>query len=148
MPHSMSENELRRERSDLKNQGRLDEAIPIQEQILKIVQRRGCVQDIANGWKMLSHLQQQSGQLVEAEQSARKALYVYDNETTPRLETLATFEMKLAMILANQQRFADAVRHGQLALQHFSEFHDPPDDFLKSMTGQVARWIETHDEAW
>lgn len=148
MPHSMSENELHRERSDLKSQGRFDEAILIQQQILKIALRRGFVQDIANGWNMLSHLQQQSGQLVEAEQSASKALDVYGDETTPRLETLATYEMKLAMILANQQRFAEAVRHGQLALQHFSEFHDPPDDFLKSMTGQVARWIETHDEAW
>lgn len=135
----LSENELRQKRSELKWQGRFAEAIPIQEQILAITQKRGRIQDISNDWNMLSHLLQQNGQLLSAEEAARHALDTYHGEANPRLETLATYEMKLATILADQQRFTDAVRYGELALEHFSDFHDPPDDFLRSMADQVTQ---------
>ena len=86
---------------------------------------------------MLSHLFQLNGQLAEAEAAAIQALSIYANEPLPRLETLATYEMKLAMILAEQRRFEEATPFGELAIEHFSDFHGPQSDFLKARIADV-----------
>ena len=135
--NSNTVNELHSKRSDLKNQGRFAEAIPIQREILELAQQSGPVRDISNAWNMLSHLLQQNGQLSEAETAARQALSTYANESLPRLETLATYEMKLAWILAEQRRFEEAVPFGELAIEHFSDFHDQQSDFLKARKNDV-----------
>lgn len=135
--NSSTVNELHSMRSDLKLQGRFAEAIPIQQQILEHAQQSGRVLDVSNAWNMLSHLLQQNGQLSEAEAAARQALSTYGNELLPRLETLATYEMKLALILAEQRRFEEAVPFGELAIEHFSDFHDLQSDFLTARTASV-----------
>ena len=131
-------NELHSRRSALKRQGRVAEAIPIQQQILKLAQQTGRVLDVSNAWNMLSHLFQQNGQLAEAEQAARHALTNYANGTQPQMETLATYEMKLAMILAEQRRYSEAVHFGELALAHFLVFHNPEDAFLRAREAEVV----------
>ena len=131
-------NQLHHMRFDLKQQGRFEEAIAIQLQILEAAQQSGRIIDISNAWNTLSHLYQMNQQLTEAEKAARQALIGYESESHPRLEVLATYEMKLATILADQSRFTEAVQFGKLALQHFSEVHNPPDDFLESIKGKVA----------
>lgn len=132
-----AENELHRLRSDLKLQGRFAEAIPIQQKILEFAQQTGRLLDVCHAWNMLSHLLQKNGQLRDAEAAARQALSIYANESPPRSETLATYEMKLAMILAEQCRFEEAIRFGQRAIEHFSDFHDPQSDFLKARIADV-----------
>ncbi len=134
---STADYELYSRRSALKLQGRFAEAIPIQQQILEFAQQTGHVVDVSNAWNMLSHLFQQNGQLAEAEEAARHALTTYANGIQPQVETLATYEMKLAMILAEQRRYKEAVHFGELALEHFSPFHDPEDDFLKARASDV-----------
>ncbi len=135
--NSNTVNELHRRRSDLKDQGRFAEAIPIQQEILQLAQQSKSVRDVSNAWNMLSHLLQQNGQLSEAEAAARQALSTYINESLPRLETLATYEMKLAWILAEQRRFEEAVQFGELAIEHFSHIHDQQSDFLNARKDDV-----------
>ena len=130
-------NQLHHKRFELKQHGRFGEAIPVQLQILEAAQQSGRIIDISNAWNMLSHLYQLNHQLTEAEEAARQALVEYESESHPKLETQATYEMKLATILADQSRFSEAVQFGELAIQHFSEFHKPPDDFLDSMKEMV-----------
>ena len=127
-------------RSELRHQGRFEEAIPLQLEILEAAQRSGRARDISGQWNMLSHLYQMNQQLSKAEEAARQALTTYDNES---LEVLATYEMKLATILADQHRFAEAVQYGEVAVIHFSVFHNPPDDFLAAMQDWVESWEPT-----
>lgn len=135
---SLDASELSHKRHELKLQGRFAEAIPVQLQILEFAQQTGRICNIANAWNMLSHFYQLNGQLSEAEAAGRNALSVYDDEANPRLEALATYEMKLATILAAQERFDDAVHYGNLAVEHYSDLHDPPDDFLRCIKEEVA----------
>lgn len=131
-------NQLHQMRFDLKQQGRFGEAIPIQLQILEAARQSGRIIDSSNAWNMLSHLYQLNRQLTEAEEAARQALIGYGSESHPKLKVLATYEMKLATILADQSRFTEAVQFGELAIQHFSEVHNPPNDFLNSIKDRVA----------
>lgn len=126
----VADNDLHSRRSDLRLQGRFAEAIPIQQQILELAQQAGRMDEVSNAWNMLSHLLHQNGRLVEAEEAARHALAAYSDASMPKMETLATYEMKLATILAEQRRFGDAVHFGELAIEHYAEFHHPKDDFL------------------
>ncbi|QDT63692.1 tetratricopeptide repeat protein [Calycomorphotria hydatis] len=137
-----SDSELRHQRSELKEQGRFAEAIPIQKRILANAQQSGCIRDISNAWNMLSHLLQMNKQFGEAETAARHALAVYDEDKNQSLETLANYEMKLAMILAAQHRFSEAAQYGNQALEHFADFHDPPDEFLRLSKKEVAQMVE------
>ena len=144
--NSNTVNELHSRRSDLKHEGRFAEAIPIQQEILKHAQQSRRVLDVSNAWNLLSHLLQANGQLSEAEEAARQALSTYANESLPRLETLATYEMKLALILAEQGRFEEAVPVGELAIKHFSDFHDQQSDFLKARKDDVGS-MKLHRDA-
>lgn len=139
--------QLRRRRGELKAQGRFKEAIPVQRELLEVLQRSGNIRDISNAWNMLSHLYHLNHELIAAESAARNALSIYAIETHPRLETLATYEMKLAIILADQRRFAEAVSNAQSAIEHFSDFHNPPDDFLIARQLDMARMIVSRDQA-
>ena len=131
-------NQLHQTRFDLKQQGRFGEAIPIQLQILEAAHQSGRIINISNAWNILSHLYQLNHQLTAAEEAARQALIEYESESYPKLEIQATYEMKLATILADQSRFIEAVQFGQLAIQHFSEVHNTPNDFLDSIKERVA----------
>lgn len=133
--------ELHNRRGELKLQGRLAEAISVQKQILETVTHHGG-KKLANAWNMLSHLLQLHGDLIEAEKAARRALTLAHKLDSLSLEALAAYEMKLATILAGQGRFDDAIPYGKRALVHFADFHDPPDDFLASMSNRVAQMIE------
>ena len=88
---------------------------------------------------MLSDLYQRNQQLSKAEEAARKALSTYDNESP---EVLATYQMKLATILADQRRFTEAVEYGERAIVHYTIFHNPPDDFLTKMKALLASMCE------
>eukprot|EP00456_Euglypha_rotunda_P062005 TRINITY_DN51_c3_g2_i2.p1 TRINITY_DN51_c3_g2~~TRINITY_DN51_c3_g2_i2.p1 ORF type:complete len:196 (+),score=21.60 TRINITY_DN51_c3_g2_i2:201-788(+) len=140
-------NQLYRRRGDLKAEGRFEEAIPVQREIVEALQQSGHICDLSNAWNMLSHLYQLNHQLIEAEAAARKAISTYAIETKPRLERLASYEMKLAIILADQRYFAEAVRYGQSAVAHFSHLHNPPDDFLRARQNDVERMICSRDQA-
>jgi tetratricopeptide (TPR) repeat protein len=111
---STVDNELLILQSSLKLQGRFAEAIPIQQKILELAQQTGILRDVSNACNMLSHLFQLNGQLAEAEAAAIQALSIYADEPLPRLETLATYEMKLAMILAEQRRLKKPLRSANL----------------------------------
>ena len=81
-------NELHRERSDLKLQGRVREAIPVQLAILAESEKSGRVRDVANAWNYLSALHHQVCEYDKAEHAARKAIDVYTAEPAPSAEVL------------------------------------------------------------
>ena len=134
------------ERSDLRNSGRFADAIPIQREILLLVQDGDCTKDVSNAWNYLSMLLYRTGQYAEAEHASRESIAVYGHEANPSDETLATYEMLLARLLAAQSNFRDAVLFGTRAIRHFSTFHDPPDDFLKRMEQDVELMVQCRNK--
>ncbi len=144
----MTTNELRRlraERSNLKHQGRFAEAIPVQLKILAIVQYNGRVKDVSNAWNYLSMLYYRTGQYADAENASCESIAVYQRELKPVDETLACYEMLLAKIFAAQEKFVDAVSYGTMALEHYSTFHNPPDDFLSRIQNEVNLMVKYRD---
>src|SRR5262249_28684220 len=99
----------------------------------------GCVRNLSNAWNYLSHLYHQLRVHNQAEFAAKKALEVYAAEPAPIAETLGTYQFKLALILASQGRFAEAIPIAEAGIRNFSVFHIPPDDFLSARQDDLAR---------
>ena len=112
--------------------------IPVQRAIIVETEKSGRIVDLADAWNYLSALHHQVCEYSVAEHAARKALEIYAGEPDPSAEVLATFQFKLAQILAAQRRFSEAVGMAEAGLRNFSVSHDPPDDFLKAREDEAT----------
>lgn len=139
-------NALHHKRSDLKNQGRFNEATPLQQAILEDAISHGSTRDVSNAWNYLAMLYYRSGQYSDAENAARKSLAKYEEDPEPSEEVVGTYEMLLAHILAAQRRFGEAVGVAESAVRHFSAFHNPPDEFLLRMRREVDLMVQKHGD--
>jgi len=133
----MFNSNIRERRSELKRLGRYAEAIPLQKQILADAESRSDDRDIANAYNYLAMLCHRSGLIKEAESAAIDSIETHCRIPDARDESLATYEMLLAHILATDGRFREAVHYGELAIGHFSTFHTPPTDFLRDRQDEV-----------
>jgi tetratricopeptide (TPR) repeat protein len=138
-------NSLCQKRSTLKHQGRFGEAIPIQQEILDDAISNGHIRDVSNAWNYLAMLYYKSGQYSDAENAARQSLAKYEEEPEPGDEVIGTYKMLLAEILAAQRRFGEAVAVAESAAQHYSVFHNPPDEFLLRMKAELDLMIQYRD---
>ena len=138
-------NQIQLHLSQLKQEGRFADAVPLQLQVLEAAQRDGHIKNISNAWNYLSMLYYRSGSHTEAEQASRESIAVYLNDPSPVDETMACYEMLLAQILASQKKFDAAVACGKTALKLYSTFHDPPDKFLAGIKKKVDLMIEYRD---
>ena len=136
---------LRVARSRLKQEGRLDAAIPYQLQLVELAKTSGRIEDLSDAWNYLSGLYLQVGRHSDAEIAALEALENYHNEPNPNDERVACFELVIAQVLAAQKRFAEAVPFGKSAIEHYAVFHNPPDNFLLSVIRDVELMIELRD---
>lgn len=132
-------------RSTLKQQGRFEEAIPLQLRILDEAKKCGSRHEIANVWNYLSMLYYRARQYANAETASLESIANHDGNRPNADETLATYEMLLAHILATQNRFDDAVRYGEFAMLHYATFHDPESDYLTRMKKEVAIMVSYRD---
>ncbi|MDP1796447.1 MAG: hypothetical protein Q8K78_03155 [Planctomycetaceae bacterium] len=132
-------------RSTLKQQGLFSDAISLQLQILDTTQRHGEIKEISNAWNYLSSLYYHIGSFVDAEYASRRSIEVYHLQPEPVDEVVACYELLLARSLMAQDNYDDAVVYGVAAVNHYSTFHDPPDDFLRGVQQHVNMMMELRD---
>jgi tetratricopeptide (TPR) repeat protein len=125
-------NQLHRERGELKTQNRQREMLPIQQAIIHETELTGWSYGLVNAWNYLSAIHYQLREYDKAELAARKAMEIYTQEPVQRAETLACYQFMLGKILVGQFRFEEAVTMLDVGIRNYSEFHNPPDEFLKA----------------
>jgi hypothetical protein len=140
MPPTIDLGQLMLRRSELHQAGAIAEAIPLQIEILRILEERGGpVRDIANAHNYLSVLYTKFGDFTPAEIPARRALELHEGGTTPKdHDALACYSMMLARILCLLGRRPEALPHAETALKEWALVHHPPSDFLTRMEDEVA----------
>ena len=131
--------DLRRQRSDLKMEGKVFEQIPIQIEVVQLASELGLPHEKATAWNTLASLYYQTQQYELAEEAAIKSIDNYDPEKAHAEEHLATYKFLLARILVAQKSFAEAVEFGEKALLHFSVLHNPPTEFLRLIVAEVEK---------
>jgi hypothetical protein len=138
MEHDQALPDLRQQRSQHKLKGDLRAAIPVQLLIIQLQTSPRTDADLANDWNYLSMLYRETGQHIASQDACIRALEAYATEPNPRHETLGCYQFALALSLCGQSRFAEAVPIAESALEHYSVFHNPPDDFITSLHAEVA----------
>jgi hypothetical protein len=140
MPPSIDIGQLRLRRSELHQAGALAEAIPIQIEILRVLEERGGpVSDIANAHNYLSVLYTKIGDCAPAERHARQALGLQRSGTTPQEhDAVACYSMMLARILCLLEQHPEATTYAETALKEWSLVHHHPSEFLRRIEDEVA----------
>jgi tetratricopeptide (TPR) repeat protein len=140
MAPSADIHQLSERRSELHRRGDVAGAIPLQVEILRLLEERGSrPRDIANAHNYLSVLYRKSGDFPLAEIHARRALALHERGSSIKdHDSLATYSYVLARILCSLGRQTEAVSYADAALKKWALFHDPTNDFLKSVQNQVA----------
>lgn len=82
----------------------------------------------------------------DAEAASLAAIEAHKHNPEANDESLATYEMLLARILAAAERFDEAIRFGDLAIHHYSTFHTPVTNFLRRVQDEVAAMRSRRDE--
>jgi tetratricopeptide (TPR) repeat protein len=129
--------ELLSKRSNLKLRGRTRWMVVVQREIVAESTRLGCIKDMANAWNYLSILLHEVRDYAAAADAARNALWVYSIEANPQPESLGSYHLVLARILAAQERWEESVVEGERAVECLAIFHDPPDEFLTSRIAEI-----------
>jgi hypothetical protein len=123
--------ELSAKRSLLKGEGLFREAIPLQLEIIELLQEGNagaCRMALAHN--MASVLYLRSKLYSSAEWHGRQALALHCDFTAKGHEALGAYNHVLAQILACRYEFEEAVRFGEIAIAEYSHWHTPADDFL------------------
>ena len=126
--------ELRGQCSELKQQGKWTEQIPLQKKVIGLSEPFGS-RHVSNAWAGLAYLYHQTRQYALAEEASRTALAHHDESLKNAKEHLATLQFQLATILADQDRFHEAAEVGEAAIKNFTVLHDPQSAFLN---GRIA----------
>jgi hypothetical protein len=127
-------------RSELHRRGAIAEAIPLQVEILRLLEHRGgSVMDIANAHNYLSVLYTKSGDFSRAEVHALRALDLHEASDTPKAHgALACYSMMMASILMLLGRQPEAIPYAETALNEWSIIHSPSEVFLRARQAELA----------
>lgn len=127
-------------RSELKGAGRFREAIPLQIQIIDLLEAENAPDNqLAGAHNMASVLFLRSKLYSAAEKHARRALSLHKGDSTKDHEAYGAYNLVLAQILASRFEYEDAAAFGERAIEEYARFHNPPDEFLSSVVAQVER---------
>lgn len=133
-------NKLSLRRSELKDAGRFRDAIPLQIQIIDLLEAEGAPdKQLAGAHNMASVLFLRSKLYDDAEQHARRALSLHTGDSAKDHEACGAYHLVLAQILASRFEYEDATAYGEMAIAEYSRFHDPPDEFLSRVVAEVER---------
>lgn len=134
--------ELLRRRSDLKDAKDYRGAIPVQIEIIGLLEKgRSPQPQLMRAHNHASVLYLQSALYNAAEHHARIALRMVGSQTAKDLESRGCYHWALAQILAAQSRFDEAVIFAENAVRDYgsSGFHAPPDEFLSRICFETDR---------
>jgi hypothetical protein len=130
--------QLKTKRSELKSAGQFSSAIPLQLEIILMLQKDVTEgRELANAHNMASVLYYGAKMYSGAERHARQALALHSDESDKGHETLATYNFMMARILACWHEFEEATRFGELAISEFSHWHTLPDEFFSRVIAEV-----------
>jgi len=133
-------NKLSLRRSELKQAGNYREAIPLQLEIIELLEESATPRErLASEHNYASVLYLRCALYSTAELHARHALSLSSGETPRGVEARGCFHMVLAQILAAQYWFEDALPYGENAIRDYGVFHNPPDEFLERIADEVER---------
>jgi tetratricopeptide (TPR) repeat protein len=132
--------ELRVQRSELHNRGDVARAIPLQREILSLLEAgSGSAKDLANAHNYLSVLYTKSQDFPLAEAHARRAIDLHPRGDTPSADdALACYSMMLARILMLLGRQPEALPYAETALREWAIVHNPPNDFLRARLEELV----------
>lgn len=132
--------ELSIRRSELKSAGRFREAIPLQLEIIDLLERDGASSnDLANAHNMASVLFLNDQRYDEAERHARRVLSLRTGDSVKDHEACGAYHLVMARILASRFEFGEAAVFGEKAILEYSRFHNPPDEFLSFVIAEVEK---------
>jgi len=132
--------ELSAQRSNLKAEKDYKGAIPLQLEIIELLQEHAGLQpELANAHNYASSLYLFCALLHAAEHHARAALSLSSGETVKDLEARGCYNRILAQILAAQYRFEEALPFAENAVRDYSAFHNPPDAYLSQVSAEAER---------
>jgi len=139
--------ELSAKRSLLKDAGQFHEAIPLQLEIIELLQEEDPDPDrLANAHNMASVLYLRAKLYSSAEWHGRQALALKaDGDSAKDHEALGAFNLVMARILASRSEIEAATDFGQSAISEYSHWHTPADDFLLSIIDEVQ---SIKDSTW
>ena len=112
--------------------GRFAEAMALRAELERLHDQIGAnpTEKVKN-LNQLAFLAACSGAPAEAVRAAEKCLTIYRQVPNTREETLATYLMMLAYVLAETERFSEAIPLGEEALSLFGRFHGEQSDFFQ-----------------
>src|SRR5580765_4162480 len=111
-------------RSELKSAGRIREAIPLQIQIIDLLEAEGAPDNqLAGAHNMASVLFLRSKLYSDAEEHARRALSLHKGDSTKDHEAYGAYNLVLAQILASRFQYEDAATFGERAIEEYARFH-------------------------
>ncbi len=132
--------ELSARRSELKAAKDFRAAIPLQLEIIELLEEHSGVQrDLANAHNYASSLYLFCALFHAAERHARLALSLSCDETVKDFEARGCYNRVLAQILAAQYRFEEALPFAENAVRDYSVFHNPPDEYLSQVSDEVEQ---------
>lgn len=130
--------ELSLKRSLLKSAGQFREEIPLQLELMELLQEEGAARDyLAGAHNMASVLYLGSKLYSSAEWHAQQALAFHDDDSAKGHEALGAYNLVMARILACRYEFEDAARFGESAIKEYSRCHTRLDEFLGSVIAEI-----------
>lgn len=130
--------ELSAKRSLLKGAGQFREAIPLQLEIIELLDEEKADRDrLAMAHNMASVLYLRSKLYSSAEWHGRQALAFHSDQSAKGHEALGAYNHVMAQILASRYEFEEAACFGDAAISEYSHWHTPPDDFLSGIVREV-----------
>jgi hypothetical protein len=126
-------------RSLLKDAGHYHEAIPLQLEIIELLQAEGVDQArLASAHNMASVLYLRAKLYSSAEWHGRQAIAMRAGDDSPKgHEAFGAYYLVMARIFASRYEFEEAARFGQSAVEEYSRWHTPPDEFLSGVVQEV-----------
>ena len=138
--------ELSARRSELRSAGRFREAIPLQLELIELLESEKAPADrlaMAHNMASVLYLRAKLGSC--AEWHARRALEIPTGDSVKDHEARGTYYLVLAQIVATRCDFEAAHPFGEKAIAEFARFHNPPDEFLARVIGEVQ---SMKDRTW
>ncbi|MCA8988137.1 MAG: tetratricopeptide repeat protein [Planctomycetaceae bacterium] len=131
-------NELTRRAGELKLARDFTGMLPLREEIASILEEAEAdSKRVADALNYLAALNLQLERYSVAETYARRSVVYYEEHGAENREALATYVHLLAMILAFQGRYEEAIPYAERAITEYSVFHTPDDDFLTRRKAQL-----------
>jgi hypothetical protein len=131
--------ELMQKRSALKDAGHFREAIPLQLEIIDLLQAEGVDHArLASAHNMASVLYLGAKLYSSAEWHGRQAIAMRAGDDSAKgHEAFGAYYLVMARILASRYEFEEAARFGQSAVVEYSRWHTPLDEFLSGVIQEV-----------